>query len=98
MGRTDDVLNVAGHRLSSGGMEEVVAGHSAVAECCVVGVKDALKGERPVGFVIVKKGMEGEVERVRREVVLDIRNKVRLLFFFNAISSFSSLFNSLLYL
>jgi propionyl-CoA synthetase len=76
MGRTDDVLNVAGHRLSSGGMEEIVSSHGSVAECCVVGVKDALKGEKPVGFVILKKGKENDVETVRRELISEIRHKV----------------------
>ena len=58
MGRTDDVINVAGHRLSTGGMEEVLAGHPDVAECAVIGVKDALKGEVPCGFVVLKAGVD----------------------------------------
>ena len=57
MGRTDDIINVAGHRLSTGGMEEVLASHPAVAECAVIGVKDALKGEVPCGFVVLKAGV-----------------------------------------
>ncbi|MEM6369132.1 MAG: propionyl-CoA synthetase [Myxococcota bacterium] len=56
MSRTDDVINVAGHRLSTGAMEEVLAGHSAVAECAVVGVSDELKGQRPMAFVVLKSG------------------------------------------
>ena len=52
MGRTDDIINVAGHRLSTGGMEEVLASHPAVAECAVIGMKDALKGEAPCGFEV----------------------------------------------
>lgn len=58
MGRTDDVINIAGHRLSTGEMEEVVADHNAVAECTVIGVKDELKGQLPVGLVILKDGVE----------------------------------------
>ena len=58
MGRTDDVINIAGHRLSTGEMEEVVAAHPAVAECSVIGVKDELKGQLPVGLVILKDGVE----------------------------------------
>ena len=58
MGRTDDIINVAGHRLSTGGMEEVLASHPAVAECAVIGVKDALKGEAPCGFVVLKAGVD----------------------------------------
>ena len=58
MGRTDDIINVAGHRLSTGGMEEVLASHPAVAECAVIGVKDALKGEVPCGFVVLKSGVD----------------------------------------
>ena len=57
MGRTDDIINVAGHRLSTGGMEEVLASHQAVAECAVIGVKDELKGEVPCGFVVLKSGV-----------------------------------------
>ena len=56
MSRVDDIINVAGHRLSTGAMEEVLAGHPDVAECAVVGVADALKGEVPVGFVVTKAG------------------------------------------
>src|SRR5690606_26058800 len=57
MGRTDDVINVAGHRLSTGEMEEIIAAHPAVAECCVIGVHDELKGQMPVGLVLVKNGV-----------------------------------------
>ena len=62
MGRTDDVINVAGHRLSTGGMEEVLASHPAVAECAVIGVADTMKGQVPRGFVVLKAG----VDRPRR--------------------------------
>jgi propionyl-CoA synthetase len=55
MGRTDDIINVAGHRLSTGGMEEILASHSDVAECAVLGIKDAIKGEVPCGFLVLKE-------------------------------------------
>ena len=58
MGRTDDVINVAGHRLSTGEMEEILASHPAVAECAVIGVNDPLKGQIPRGFVVLKAGVE----------------------------------------
>ena len=58
MGRTDDVINVAGHRLSTGSMEEVLSGHPDVAECAVIGVHDAMKGQVPRGFVVLKAGVE----------------------------------------
>src|SRR5258707_14959145 len=56
MGRTDDIINVAGHRLSTGGMEEVLASHKDVAECAVLGIKDELKGEVPCGLIVLKAG------------------------------------------
>ena len=58
MSRTDDVINTAGHRLSTGAMEEVLSAHSDVAECAVVGVADPLKGQVPVGFVVLKAGVD----------------------------------------
>ena len=66
MGRTDDIINVAGHRLSTGGMEEVLASHPAVAECAVVGIRDALKGEQPCGFVVLKAGATVTPEQVEK--------------------------------
>src|SRR5437763_2154771 len=57
MSRTDDIINVAGHRLSTGAMEEILASHPDVAECAVVGVHDELKGQSPVGFLVLKKGL-----------------------------------------
>jgi propionyl-CoA synthetase len=57
MARTDDVINVAGHRLSTGAMEEVLAAHPDVAECAVIGVTDALKGQLPMGFLCLNKGV-----------------------------------------
>ncbi|TMA72488.1 MAG: propionyl-CoA synthetase [Deltaproteobacteria bacterium] len=73
MGRIDDVINVAGHRLSTGAMEEILASHKDVAECAVVGVNDQLKGEVPVGFVVLKSG----VQRVEKELVDELCNLVR---------------------
>jgi len=73
MGRTDDVINVAGHRLSTGGMEEIVAKHPDVAECAVLGVHDSLKGQVPIGFVVLKS----EVERDESEIVAEVVQMVR---------------------
>ena len=76
MGRTDDIINVAGHRLSTGGMEEVLAGHPAVAECAVIGAKDALKGEQPCGFVVLKAGVTTPPEQIEKELVALVREKI----------------------
>jgi len=76
MGRTDDIINVAGHRLSTGGMEEVLASHPAVAECAVVGIRDALKGEQPCGFVVLKSGVSQNPDVIERELVALIRDKI----------------------
>ncbi|KLK92920.1 propionyl-CoA synthetase [Microvirga vignae] len=76
MGRTDDIINVAGHRLSTGGMEEVLASHPAVAECAVIGVKDALKGEVPCGFVVLKSGVQQTSAEVEKELVGLVRDKI----------------------
>jgi propionyl-CoA synthetase len=76
MGRTDDVINVAGHRLSTGGMEEVLASHPDVAECAVIGVADALKGQVPRGFVVLKAGVERDQDELRAELVQLVREQV----------------------
>lgn len=76
MGRTDDIINVAGHRLSTGGMEEVLASHPAVAECAVVGIRDALKGEQPCGFVVLKAGVSLAPGEIERELVALVRDKI----------------------
>ncbi|MGA2486051.1 MAG: propionyl-CoA synthetase [Roseiarcus sp.] len=76
LGRTDDIINVAGHRLSTGGMEEVVASHPAVAECAVVGVKDEIKGEQPCGFIVLKSGVDRPHAEIEREVVALVREKI----------------------
>ena len=76
MGRTDDVINVAGHRLSTGEMEEVVASHPAVAECCVVGVHDEMKGQVPVGLVLVKDGATIDHDELEEELVEMVRERI----------------------
>ncbi|MCE8006253.1 AMP-binding protein, partial [Aestuariivita sp.] len=76
MARTDDVINVAGHRLSTGGMEEVLAAHPDVAECAVIGVTDTLKGQMPVGFLCLSNGVNRPHEEVTREVVKLVREKI----------------------
>ena len=76
MGRVDDIINVAGHRLSTGGMEEVVARHPDVAECAVIGVEDQLKGQVPVGFVVLKAGVSKPDPDVQKEVVGMVRSEI----------------------
>ncbi|MEZ5193184.1 MAG: AMP-binding protein [Nocardioides sp.] len=76
MGRTDDVINVAGHRLSTGSMEAVIAQHPAVAECAVIGVADTLKGQLPKGFIVLKSGVEADEEQIRAELVQMVRNDI----------------------
>jgi propionyl-CoA synthetase len=76
MGRTDDIINVAGHRLSTGGMEEVLASHQDVAECAVIGVKDELKGEVPCGFVVLKAGVNRPPTEIEKELIGLVRQKI----------------------
>jgi len=76
MARTDDIINVAGHRLSTGGMEEVLAAHPDVAECAVIGVGDQLKGQLPVGFLLLKSGVQKSDDDVVKEVVAMVREKI----------------------
>ena len=76
MSRTDDVINVAGHRLSTGLMEEVLAGHADVAECAVLGVKDDLKGQVPVGFICLTKGVSRPGEDIIAECVTRVRERI----------------------
>jgi propionyl-CoA synthetase len=76
LGRTDDIINVAGHRLSTGGMEEVVASHPDVAECAVLGIKDEVKGEAPCGFVVLKAGVNRPAADIEKEVVQLVRDKI----------------------
>jgi len=76
MARTDDIINVAGHRLSTGGMEEVLAGHPDVAECAVIGVEDQLKGQLPVGFLILNAGVQKTEDDVIAEVIKRVRDQI----------------------
>jgi propionyl-CoA synthetase len=76
MSRVDDIINVAGHRLSTGAMEEVLAGHPDIAECAVVGVVDELKGEVPVGFVVTKAGVDRAEDEIVRELVQRVRDTI----------------------
>jgi propionyl-CoA synthetase len=76
MSRTDDIINVAGHRLSTGGMEEVLAGHKDVAECAVLGIKDELKGEVPCGFIVLKAGVTKAPIEIEKEIVALVRDKI----------------------
>ena len=76
MGRTDDVINVAGHRLSTGEMEEVLASHPAVAECAVIGVSDSLKGQVPRGFVVLKAGADTDPDALRAELIELVRDQI----------------------
>ncbi|MDX6327192.1 MAG: propionyl-CoA synthetase, partial [Nocardioidaceae bacterium] len=76
MGRTDDVINVAGHRLSTGAMEAVIAGHPAVAECAVIGVADPLRGQVPRGLVVLKAGVTEDADEIARQLVAKVRDEV----------------------
>lgn len=83
MGRTDDVINVAGHRLSTGEMEEIVAAHPAVAECAVIGVNDPLKGQAPIGLVLLKDGVDTEEEVLEKELIAMVRKEIGPIACFN---------------
>lgn len=76
MGRIDDVINVAGHRLSTGEMEEIVGGHPAIAECAVVGIHDDLKGQLPLGLVVLKDGAKVDGIELQAELVGKVRNEI----------------------
>ncbi len=76
MSRTDDIINVAGHRLSTGGMEEVLAGHPDVAECAVVGARDALKGQVPIGLAVLKAGVDRDSGEIAAELVQRVRDEL----------------------
>jgi len=91
MGRIDDVINVAGHRLSTGQMEEVLASHKDVAECAVVGVNDSLKGEVPVGFVVLKAGVSRPENELCKELVELVRDRIGPVAFFKTAAVVSKL-------
>ena len=76
MGRMDDVINIAGHRLSTGAMEEVIATHPDIAECAVFGTEDQLKGQLPVGLFVLKSGVDRDVEEIQTELVKLVREKI----------------------
>jgi propionyl-CoA synthetase len=76
MSRTDDIINVAGHRLSTGAMEEVLASHPDVAECAVIGVHDAMKGQLPLGFLVLKLGVSKPHDQILKEVVALVRERI----------------------
>ena len=76
MGRTDDIINVAGHRLSTGAMEEVLASHPDVAECAVVGVADEIKGEIPLGLIVLKVGVQRPADAIADELVARVRERI----------------------
>jgi propionyl-CoA synthetase len=76
MARTDDIINVAGHRLSTGAMEEVIASHPNVAECAVIGPHDQLKGQLPIGFIVLKAGVDRPHEEIAAEVVQLVRDRI----------------------
>ena len=76
MGRTDDVINVSGHRLSTGEMEEIIGSHESVAECAVIGIRDSLKGELPFGFVILNSGEESSDDEILKNLVALVREKI----------------------
>lgn len=82
MGRVDDVINVAGHRLSTGEMEEFVGSHPAVAECAVVGIADELRGQRPVGFAVLKDGVTIDETTLEAELIAVVREQIGALAFF----------------
>jgi propionyl-CoA synthetase len=74
MTRTDDVINVAGHRLSTGAIEEVIAGHPDIAECAVVGMPDSLRGQAPLGLLVLKAGIDRQPAEIVAEVVQRVRD------------------------
>ena len=76
MSRTDDIINVAGHRLSTGAIEEVLAAHPDVAECAVMGVADDLKGQVPVGLVVLKAGANRNSDDIVAEVISMVRERI----------------------
>ncbi|WP_411564566.1 propionyl-CoA synthetase [Pseudomonas shirazensis] len=85
MGRTDDVINVSGHRLSTGEMEDLVAHHAAVAECAVIGVHDDIKGQVPLALVVLKDGEELAEQKLQAELVASVREQIGALACFNRV-------------
>ncbi len=86
MGRVDDVINVAGHRLSTGAMEEVIAQHPDVAECAVFGAEDSFKGQLPVGLVVLKAGVDRDPEKIKKELIQSVRDEIGPIASFKAVA------------
>jgi len=86
MGRVDDVINVAGHRFSTGEMEGIIGKHNAIAECAVIGRNDELKGQMPTGFVVLKNGVETHEEQISKELIQLVRDKI------GAVASFKEVY------
>ena len=86
MSRTDDIINVAGHRLSTGGIEEVLASHPDVAECAVIGVADHLKGQLPIGFIVLKAGVRRDGTEIAAETVRMVRERIGPVASFKAVT------------
>ena len=76
MSRTDDIINVAGHRLSTGAIEEVLSEHQSVAECAVLGIADKLKGQLPIGLIVLKTGVEKDNETISKECIKMVRDTI----------------------
>jgi len=76
MSRTDDIINVAGHRLSTGAIEEVLSEHQSVAECAVLGISDKLKGQLPIGLVVLKAGVKKDEDTISKECIQMVRDKI----------------------
>ena len=76
MARTDDIINVAGHRLSTGAMEEIITSHADIAECAVIGAADQLKGQLPIGFYVLNDGVGRAPEKLEAELVALVRAKI----------------------
>ena len=91
LGRSDDVINVAGHRLSTGSIEAVVAAHPAVAECAVIGIRDDLKGQRPSGYVVLKAGVDVNDDTLRSELVQRVRDEIGAVATFRDVTVVASL-------
>ncbi|MEJ7707511.1 MAG: hypothetical protein WKF82_09730 [Nocardioidaceae bacterium] len=91
MGRTDDVINVAGHRLSTGSIEAVLAAHPAVAECAVIGAADPVKGQVPRGLVVLKAGQELDEQVLRAELTAAVRDQIGPVAAFKAVDVVAAL-------
>ena len=76
MSRTDDIINVAGHRLSTGAIEEVLSEHQSVAECAVLGITNKLKGQLPIGLIVLKAGVDKDNETTSKECIKMVRDKI----------------------